>query len=264
MKEQEPTSVDPHWWQWWHESKEFKIEAGFDEPVQELELWYDIFWKPYRVSAWAYELVRRLQLCPKVALSPDGRALLQKMPPYPKLDLDQKDCLRHTIARAFQRPLVLLNEGSTLPFDPAYSDPIKPWSFDLRAGNKELKQFFWSWIEQERQRLGIERKQGPKGASRNPDQSYKRGNWRHVELLERPYREVQGRELQRKEIIATAKQYVIPVVDAWHLAELILRGCLPPVMYCPAFPSLNGRDFSREQLVAVIRRVMEKSAKTAG
>lgn len=246
--------------------------GSFDEAVSGLEVWYDVFWNPYRVSAWAYELVRRLQLCPKVPLSPDERTLLQGMPPYPKLSPAQKDSLRYVIARSFQRPLVLLNEGGVIPFDPEYSDPIKPWSFDLRASKKALQQFFWSWIEAEMQRLGIENKQGPKGPTRNKDQSQKLGDWGHVELLElpygdvqeRPYRDVKDPQSQRKWIIATAKQYLIPVIDAWKLAPLMPRLTFPPIMCCPALPSLNGMEFSNEQLVAVIRRVKKKSPKRAG
>ena len=163
-----------------------------------------------------------------------------------------------------------------VPFYPDYSTPIKPLSFDLRASKKALQQFFWSWIEEEKQRLGIEKRQGPKGASRNEDKSDRLGDWRHVELLELPNgkvrkgpsRNTQGphsqRKEKRKEIIATAKRYLVPVVEAWQLASIMPELLFRPAMYCPAFPSLNGREFSREQLVAVIRRVMEKSAKTAG
>ena len=142
MKSQEPASPSPDYSRWWRESEEFNIVAGFDEAIDGLKLWYDVFWKPYRVSAWAYELVRRLQSCPRVPLSPGERALLHLMPPYPKLSRVQKDSLRYVLARTFQRPLVLLNEGGVVPAYPDYSTSIKPWSFDLTAHQKDLREFF--------------------------------------------------------------------------------------------------------------------------
>ncbi|EEF60609.1 hypothetical protein Cflav_PD6199 [Pedosphaera parvula Ellin514] len=66
----------PHWWK---TSPFFGPGADF---------WYDKFWKPRVLSAWAYELVRRLEDFPRLEipeLSPEDREMLRGMPPYPRL-----------------------------------------------------------------------------------------------------------------------------------------------------------------------------------
>lgn len=80
---------------------------GFYTARTGAEFWYDNFWKPRRLSAWIYELVRRL---PKLKmrnpkLTTQDLVQLRSMPSYPQLTTAQKKILAAIVASQFNAHL---------------------------------------------------------------------------------------------------------------------------------------------------------------
>jgi hypothetical protein len=71
------------------------------------EFWHQHFWRPKRLSVWAYELVRRLTKLKTISvpkLSEFERCELEKMPPYTDLNFEQKQILTHVFYAELESP----------------------------------------------------------------------------------------------------------------------------------------------------------------
>jgi hypothetical protein len=95
------------WEQWWKFSPIFMLDDyGHYVSRSRAEFWFENFWKPRALSAWAYELVRRLAKLPRqklLRLTPADKSLLESMPPYPHLAPHQKQLLYAVFTNEFLR-----------------------------------------------------------------------------------------------------------------------------------------------------------------
>jgi hypothetical protein len=95
------------WQQWWKSSPIFmRDQYGRYVSQPGAEFWFENFWKPRALSAWAYELVRRLAKLPPqrlLPLSPAEKNMLESMPPYPHLAPNQKQLLYAVFTNEFLR-----------------------------------------------------------------------------------------------------------------------------------------------------------------
>lgn len=242
------------YYQWWKESKVFTCEGENlkERPREGLELWYRIAWTPYRVSAWAFELVRRLPKC-DTNLPAEHRSIIEGMPPYTRLSRGQRHWLRLAIENGRFRPPAVFGSNGAVPL-PNYSRPFPPLCFDLSADNHTLVKRFLAWVDCERKRLSVPSKGvGPKDKSRrNIAQSHKLGYWRHVELLELDRDELKAAEDdKRRKVLQRAKKYRTLVVEAWQTsASSSLLYPLP----ADAIPGLMDQMFTENQVKDAIDR----------
>ena len=95
------------WDPWWQRSPLFRRdEYGQYTSRPGAEFWYEHFWKPRALSAWAYELCRRLRKLPKqqkLQLTKTDRAILKCMPTYPRLASTQKQLLQAIFSTQFDK-----------------------------------------------------------------------------------------------------------------------------------------------------------------
>ncbi len=104
------------WDHWWNRSPIMMVDE-FGQYVARpgAEFWFKNFWEPRRLSAWAYELVRRLIKLnlkePK--LSAEDQALLRSLPPYPHLTSTQQKILAAVLASQFQEHRPMTMQGTT-------------------------------------------------------------------------------------------------------------------------------------------------------
>ena len=125
-------------------------EYGFYVARPGAEFWYEHFWKPRLLSAWFYELVRRLPKIQAAALQLRAADLtsLHSMPPYPQLSLLQRKWLSFIVSSQLQeqRPDDLL--GSTASWLTGQSFRLGDWEqiehLDLPAVKQKAQLVRWS------------------------------------------------------------------------------------------------------------------------
>ena len=93
------------------------------------EFWYDNFWKPRMLSAWSYELVRRLPRLklkqPK--LSAEDSVVLQSLRPYPQLTSTQKKILSAALASQFKPDVPALMLGNSAEWQQGQIFKLGDW-----------------------------------------------------------------------------------------------------------------------------------------
>lgn len=100
-----PIAATNPWEHWWKRSP-FMVHycSRRDGGIPGEKFWYEGFWKPRVLSAWAYELVRRLAKLKlkQPQLSANDKALLRSLPLYLQLTSKQKRILSAAMASQFE------------------------------------------------------------------------------------------------------------------------------------------------------------------
>ena len=121
-------------WQdrWWLRSPLAEIAAGRSRSKHGAEFWYQHYWKPRELSAWLYELVRRLPNTRRPIPEPVRRQLL-RMPPYPNLSFHQRNMLFIIVSRelnpsSLSQTKVVLGESRLPAWKQGQAAKLGNWS----------------------------------------------------------------------------------------------------------------------------------------
>lgn len=244
-----PADWFKHWWRDW---PLFSLAPAdndyYASPRPKLEKAFEWFWKPNRIAAWAYELVRRL-VKTKVP-TPSEMKVLRELPPYPQLDPRCREAIKAAVGEIYGWGTVLLNRAGLdlRPFK--YSEPIPPWSFDLQCGEKAPLDIVRQWLELQAEAAGIPKKTGKKGSkSRNRNQTSLLGDWSLVEMLENP---AQTKPKRRKLAIGHARKFKDRVLDTWQW-YCEAPGCLSPAPTADEIPNFTVRQFKQERFMEIFQ-----------
>lgn len=233
---------------WWRDCSLFSLDPSHCDylasPRPELEKAFAWFWEPNRIAAWAYELVRRL-VNTQTTTQPEKDALL-KMPPYPQLDSRCREAVKAVIGEIYGWGTVLINRDGLDLRSFNYSEPIPPWSFDLRAGETAQLAIVRHWLRHQTEAIGVTNspdKQQKK--SRNQTQTGKLGDWDLVEVLDQP---PQTNPDRRKRALGHAKKFKARILGTWLSCQEDTT-FLCPALPVPNIPSFTERQFKKKQFM---------------
>lgn len=243
----------------------FQLEDGFARPRPDLEVAFNLFWKPNRLIAWAYELVRRLPLSQSPSALKHAE-IIERMPPFPELSSRARNCLRVALRDMLDRPVHFLNPQAAIAPVEGYSAPVPPWSFNLQDGGDRIIKVMSQWFDEEKKRLGIKPKTSSKtskatpGKSRNAHQTHKLGDWFLIETLERKPGECDKE--RRKLALRHARNYQERVVAGWILAPQTdgLGAHVPPAFFgSEDVNGIVGRVFQATEIISALAQARQES-----
>ena len=208
------------------------------------EFWYRYFWKPREPSAWAYEIVRAWPQA-EASMPREMAKELRTLHPYPKLSLEQKQCLQAVIQPQYLSPVPSSGSRSR----PGYTEPLPLLSFDLARGKKHALRFIAEWYETQKRLQGISRVMREKGLTRNRDQTHKLGDWSLVEVLTEE--QTKSNKDKRRYAIACARRFQPLVRIGLHLAS-ISRLAIPGRV--PVIPELIGKTCTTDKMLDALTK----------
>jgi hypothetical protein len=172
---------------WWRNNQCFDLsEKSFLAVAKPgKERLFERIWGRKLISAWTYEIVRRLPNLPDIEkkMRADDLENLRGLPKY--FDLGEK--MRVLLEMQFSHsPPVRLIKGTKPLLGLDYTDPLPPWSFNVtQMSKKAILRWIGRWVDVQKQRCGVVSTAGKRGGiSRNQNQDFKLGDWRWVEALD--------------------------------------------------------------------------------